>query len=344
MPLYNTEAFLAEAVEGVLRQTHRHLELIICDNCSTDRSFEIAQGYAKKDKRVRLVRNLQNIGYAGNLHKVTSLARGDLMMVHCADDTAEPRALERMVGVALRADVQRENVIVISDAFITDSGGRRTHVNSRSPKSFCNQQIEVSAYVSSGQLDRMRGRDALSAAMVDLRTVGWLGAIMYARALYTKVEGVYNGRLHNPDKHYMYKLLSQDPEVVWIHEPLFSWRIHESNQTSIERSEGAIKKSLDDYIYTFEYPSRFLEEHGVKREEMIVSFIDRACLRKALAEIKDGSFILSFRYLAFALATYPRTTLCNPKFYAGLVGFITGPLGRLFARAGYRAGIWRGDT
>lgn len=341
MPLYNTEAFLTEAVEGVLRQTYKHLELIICDNHSIDRSFEIAQRYAKKDKRVRLVRNRQNIGYAGNLHKVTSLARGDLMLVHCADDTAEPHALERMVDVVLRSDGRQENVIVISDAYIIDSRGRRLHVNTRSPKNFCNHQIAVSAYVASAEIDRMRGRDALSAAMADLKTVGWLGAIMYPRRLYTQVEGVYNGRLHNPDKHYMYKLLSQDPEVIWIHEPLFSWRFHESNQTALERAEGAIKKSLDDYIYTFEYPDKFLADLNVSRARMIEAFVDRSCLRKVLQEIKDGSPLLAFRYLSFALATYPRYALKNPKFYVGLLGCLTGPIGRALARLGYRAGIWR---
>jgi len=44
MPLFNTERYVAEAIDGVLRQTHRNLELIICDNGSSDRSLKIADG------------------------------------------------------------------------------------------------------------------------------------------------------------------------------------------------------------------------------------------------------------------------------------------------------------
>ena len=57
MPLYNTERYLAEAIDGILGQTYDHLELIICDNCSTDRSLEIAQAYQEKDPRIHLVCN-----------------------------------------------------------------------------------------------------------------------------------------------------------------------------------------------------------------------------------------------------------------------------------------------
>jgi hypothetical protein len=196
-------------------------------------------------------------------------------------------------------------------------------------------------YSPSDRLDRFQGREALSYALARLRTVGWLGAILYSRQLYNAIEGVYNGRLMNPDKHYMYKLLSLDPEVIWLREPLFSWRIHESNQTAQERAAGAIKESLDNYIYTFEYPAQFLAQYGVTQQDLARAFIERSCLLKALTEIKDGSALLAFRYLCFALATYPRLTLRNPKFYVGLMGCITGPLGQVAARAGYRAGIWR---
>ena len=50
---YNRERYIAESIESVLAQTCRDFELIVTDNCSTDRSAAIAREYAKQDDRVR---------------------------------------------------------------------------------------------------------------------------------------------------------------------------------------------------------------------------------------------------------------------------------------------------
>ena len=60
--VYNYEAFLPEAIESVLRQKFTDFEVIVVDDCSKDRSFEIAQSYAAKDSRVIALRNPANLG------------------------------------------------------------------------------------------------------------------------------------------------------------------------------------------------------------------------------------------------------------------------------------------
>ena len=56
-PVYNGEQFLAKCIDSVLNQTYQNFEYIIVNNCSTDRSIEIANAYAKKDKRIRVHTN-----------------------------------------------------------------------------------------------------------------------------------------------------------------------------------------------------------------------------------------------------------------------------------------------
>ena len=56
-PLYNSEEYLTECIESVLAQTYSNWEYVIVNNCSTDRSREIACGYAEKDKRIRITDN-----------------------------------------------------------------------------------------------------------------------------------------------------------------------------------------------------------------------------------------------------------------------------------------------
>ena len=55
-PFYNTAPYLAQCIESVLAQTYPHFEYILMDNCSTDGSAEIAETYARRDSRIRLIR------------------------------------------------------------------------------------------------------------------------------------------------------------------------------------------------------------------------------------------------------------------------------------------------
>ncbi len=61
MPVYNSEKYLPEAVQSILAQTYKNFEFIIIDDCSTDKSWKIISGFAKKDKRIRAFRNDKNL-------------------------------------------------------------------------------------------------------------------------------------------------------------------------------------------------------------------------------------------------------------------------------------------
>jgi glycosyltransferase involved in cell wall biosynthesis len=344
MPLYNTERYIAAAIEGVLNQTHRNLELIVCDNCSTDGSVAIVEGYAARDNRLRLVRNRRNLGYAGNLHKATSLAHGEFMMVHCADDLAEPTALEKLVRLATGPDVDRDRVIAIADCFVADGEGQPTGVHTQRTDGFALAHETLAEYRATGTVRRFKGKQALAYALPRLAICGWMGATLYSRKLFESIEGVYNGLLYSPDLQFNYHLLSRDPDVLWLHEPLFRWRLHESGQIGLARQQAVPKLAWDGYTYTFHFPQSLLDELGVQKEEVARTFVDSLCLRRALAEIRGGSLVLAFRHLCIGLATYPSVTLRNPKFYLGAAGVLTGPVGRALARLGYSAGIFRGAT
>ena len=62
VPLYNAERFLKTCIDSILNQSFEDFELIIVDDCSTDRSLEIAQQY--RDSRIKIFRNVTNLGDA----------------------------------------------------------------------------------------------------------------------------------------------------------------------------------------------------------------------------------------------------------------------------------------
>src|SRR5258708_6892254 len=75
MTSYNREDFISEAVESVLAQTCGNFELIVSDDCSTDRTLDIVRSYASKDSRIRISVNERNLGDYRNRNRAASLAR-----------------------------------------------------------------------------------------------------------------------------------------------------------------------------------------------------------------------------------------------------------------------------
>ena len=99
MPVFNGETYLEVAMSSVLAQSFDDLELIICDNASTDRTGEICQDYAARDRRIRYFRNPQNLGAAPNYNLAFSHARGRYFKWLAHDDRMTPSYLAKTVRV-----------------------------------------------------------------------------------------------------------------------------------------------------------------------------------------------------------------------------------------------------
>ncbi|MFZ4770693.1 MAG: glycosyltransferase family 2 protein [Ferruginibacter sp.] len=93
MTSYNREKYIAEAIESVLASTYTNFELIIADDCSTDKTIEIAKVFTKNDKRIKLFVNQQNLGQFENRNKAAGYACGELQMWADSDDTLKPDAI-----------------------------------------------------------------------------------------------------------------------------------------------------------------------------------------------------------------------------------------------------------
>jgi glycosyltransferase involved in cell wall biosynthesis len=103
IPVYNGELFLRGAVDSILAQSHRNLDVIISDNASIDATAEICREYVSRDPRVRYVRQERNIGAARNWSFVARCARGKYMKWQPANDYCDPGLVAACVAV-LEAD------------------------------------------------------------------------------------------------------------------------------------------------------------------------------------------------------------------------------------------------
>lgn len=97
MTAYNRQQYIAEAIRSVLQSTYGNFELIIVDDCSKDKTVEIAKEYAAKDSRIRVYINEQNLGDYPNRNKAASYASGRYLKYVDADDCIYPWGIELLV-------------------------------------------------------------------------------------------------------------------------------------------------------------------------------------------------------------------------------------------------------
>lgn len=118
LPFYNAEKYLALAIESVLQQTYTDWELLLLDDGSTDDSLSIAQSYAQKDSRIKVISDGKNKNLATRLNELPSLAQGLYLARMDADDIMHPARIERQLAVLEthpEIDVLGTNAYIIND-------------------------------------------------------------------------------------------------------------------------------------------------------------------------------------------------------------------------------------
>lgn len=83
---YNGERFLREQLDSIFTQSISDFELVICDDCSTDSTFQIISEYQKKDARIKVFQNETNLGFKRNFEKILSLCKGEYIAFCDQDD------------------------------------------------------------------------------------------------------------------------------------------------------------------------------------------------------------------------------------------------------------------
>ena len=119
MPAYNAERYIEEAIVSVRSQTYTNWELIILDDCSTDRTAEIAEHFAGLDPRIRLLRNPQNMGVARTRNRGLDLAAGQWVALLDSDDVWHSDKLEKQLMLAEKSGA---DIIYCSYSLMGENG------------------------------------------------------------------------------------------------------------------------------------------------------------------------------------------------------------------------------
>lgn len=130
MPVYNTEEYLAEAIESVLNQTYGDFEFIIINDGSVDSSLEIIEDYMRQDGRIVCI-NKENGGVASALNEGLRAAKGKYIVRMDSDDVSYPDRFEKLVSF-----MEKNSQVDICGSWALENGKKimKTPVNNEEIK------------------------------------------------------------------------------------------------------------------------------------------------------------------------------------------------------------------
>lgn len=125
MATYNGEEFITEQIDSILEQSNRDWHLYICDDCSTDATYEIANAFADTyPELITCVQNETNTGSAGaNFLQMLAMSKGDYVMFCDQDDVWRPNKIEASVRAMKKMEERygaETPMLVHSDLIVTD--------------------------------------------------------------------------------------------------------------------------------------------------------------------------------------------------------------------------------
>ena len=242
---YNHAEYIKYAIESVLNQTYTDYELIIWDDCSTDKSWEIINSY--KDPRIKAYRSEKNM-WCGYINKTLDLASGKYIAIHHSDDIWEPEKLEKQVRFL---DSHPKHGAVFSLAEIIDDNGAP----------FANTDH---FYCSIFNKENRSRHQWLNFFFYNCNCICH-PSILIRKECYETV-GYYDSRLAQLPDFDMWVRLCMKYEIHIIHENLIKFRLHENRSNESDNPEAP-------YRHIFEYIkilNNFLNIRG--KEEIIKIF------------------------------------------------------------------------
>lgn len=120
MGIYNCADTLDEAVDCIINQTFSDWELIMCDDCSLDNTYNVALKIAEKDSRIKVIRNEKNLTLAPTLNKCASVAKGKYLARMDGDDVCDLDRFQKEIDVL---NAHPEYAVVSCQMDLFDSDG-----------------------------------------------------------------------------------------------------------------------------------------------------------------------------------------------------------------------------
>jgi glycosyltransferase involved in cell wall biosynthesis len=266
-PVYNGADFLDACIQSVLLQTYENYEYIVVNNCSTDRTLEIARSYARKDSRITVHDNSTFVGVIENHNLAFSLIspKSKYCKVVSADDWIFPECLTRMVTLA-----EANPSVAMVGAYMLAG------------KQVMNAGLEYERRV-------VKGRDICRATLLGGPYVfGSPTSLLYRSDLVRKKEAFYPNPNPHSDTTACYELL-KDWDFGFVHQVLAYAQVHAESQTSRSIKYGTIRRALIADLTRFG-PVYLTPDELEKRLTHLMDYYYRWLVGAIVANRRDPDF------------------------------------------------------
>ncbi len=214
MATYNGGSYIADQLDSIFRQTHKNIEIIIIDDCSTDNTVSIIRQYQQSHTNIKLFQNNTNLGVVKTFAKALSLCQGEFVALTDQDDIWFDNKLERLW------DNIEDNLLIHSDAILVDG----------------NMQVLAQSNMANTKKDQHK--TGFIDYLISTNVTGC--TTLFPRKLLDRAlpipEGFY---IHD---HYLAIIASYYGKIKFLNEPLMYYRQHERNTI------GARRPGFDKFI------------------------------------------------------------------------------------------------
>lgn len=236
VPIYNVEKYLAECLASALRQTLEDIEIICVNDCSTDRSVDIINEYAERDRRIKIIHNERNRGLSYSRNQGLKIAEGKYICFLDADDMLTDTALQELYD---KAEEMQTDVIFFDAKMLIESDKVL-----EKDTAFCSK-ISYPEIMSG--VDFFRKMQEAN----DLRVPVWLQFWNKVR-LYKMNLQFLEGILHE-DNLFTYQALMKAKRVLCIQKVYYIYRRHDDSITLRGTDERYLVSMLEIYQQILEY-------------------------------------------------------------------------------------------
>lgn len=282
MATYNGEKFLRTQLDSILSQTYNDIELIICDDNSTDSTRHILQEYEKKDSRIKLYFNKNNLGFLKNFEKAITLCTGDYIALSDQDDIWETTKLEHLLQNI------GNNDFICSNSMLIDENGNSKNITM---KDTCNYH-----WIPKSQ-------DAFFKRILFSNIVQ--GSTMLAKSDFLKSCSSVPAEIEFHDYWFAFNACAKNG-FAYLDECTIRYRQHSKNVTTNEKKyfKDELKKNnftQDKYKTLCEFNQKYVIRYEILLKTIDFSEKQKTFIRKAIryqTELKNKTLYTFLFFLA----------------------------------------------
>lgn len=245
VPIYNVEKYLNKCVDSIINQSLRDIEIILVDDGSTDNSGEIADTYAQKDRRVKVIHK-ENGGQGSARNYGIEVAQGKYIGFVDSDDWIDLNMYEELY---IAAEKENADIAVCNRKVFDENNNLRTIVN-------------------------------VSERIIEINKVNTVDYVI-ERLFYPHTVVVYN-KIFKKSIIYNNNISFKEVKEVGSEDTLFNYEVNSTNHNQLAREGstarsyeiGAMKRTskLIENIYKYSYDNNAKEEGDVLAPIMLLFF------------------------------------------------------------------------